>query len=111
MLLPGRASRILATAERTTCNDDAHLAGLYATFNRLCSGEPFPASEQVTLRTRARVLLSRWGATVVIAVVVSGVAAPVTVALATGPVRGREPGIEVVHGRVHIPAGRLAAPH
>ena len=108
MLLPGRARRILAAAERATCNDDRHLADLYATFNRLCSGEPFPASEQVTLRTRARVLLRRWAAPVIIAVVVLGVAVPVTVALATGPVRGREPGIEVVRGRVHIPAGRLA---
>jgi hypothetical protein len=111
MLLPGRARRILATVERATCNDDRHLAGLYATFNRLCSGEPFPASEQVTLRTRARVLLRRWAATAVIAAVVLGVAVPATVALATGPVRGREPGIEVVRGRVHIPAGRVSAAH
>lgn len=111
MLLPGRASRILATVERAACNDDAHLVGLYATFNRLCSGEPFPAREQVTLRTRARVLLRRWAATVIVVAVVLGVAAPVTVALATGPVRVREPGIEVVRGRVHVPAGRLAAAH
>ena len=111
MLLPGRARRILATAERAACNEDAHLAGLYATFNRLCSGEPFPASEQVTLRTRARVLLRRWAATVIIAAVVLGMAAPAAVALATDPVRGREPGIEAVRGRVHIPAGRVAAAH
>jgi hypothetical protein len=111
MLLPGRARRILAAVERATCNDDRHLAGLYATFNRLCSGEPFPAGEQVTLRTRARVLLHRWAAAVIIAAVVLGVAGPVAAALATGPVRGREPGIEVVRGRVHIPAGRLAAGH
>jgi hypothetical protein len=111
MLLPGRASRILATVERAACNDDAHLAGLYDTFNRLCSGEPFPAREQVTVRTRAQVLLRRWAGTVLIVAVALGVAAPVTVALATGPVRGREPGIEVARGRVHIPVGRVAAAH
>ena len=111
MLLPGRASRILATVERATRNDDAHLVGLYATFNRLCSGEPFPASEQVTFRTRARVLFRRWAVTMIIVVVVLGVAVPASVALATGPVRGPEPGVEVVRGRVRIPVGRVAAAH
>jgi hypothetical protein len=111
MLLPGRASRILATVERATCNDDARLVGLYDTFNRLCSGEPFPASEQVTVRTRARVLLRRWAGTVLIVVVALGLAAPVTAALATGPVRGREPGVEVARGRVQFPVGRVAAAH
>jgi hypothetical protein len=109
MLLPGRASRILATVERETCKDDAHLVGLYATFNRLCSGEPFPASEQVTLYTRARALLGRWAATAIVVVVVLGMAAPAAAALATGPVRGREPAVEFARGRVHIPAGRLIA--
>jgi hypothetical protein len=111
MLLPGRASRILATVERATCNDDAHLVGLYATFNKLCSGEPFPASEQITVRTRARALVRRWATAAIIVVVVLGVAAPAAVALATGPVRGRQPGIEAVLGREHIPVGRVAAAH
>jgi hypothetical protein len=111
MLLPGRASRILAAVERATCNDDAYLVGLYNTFNRLCSGEPFPVSEQVTLRTRLRALLGRWATTALIVVVALGVAAPVAAALATGPVRGREPGVETVRGRVHMPAGRLVPAH